>query len=281
MITLELRTRNPDYKNMHNKIHISQMKSVGFISDLHLSSSDTEIEDRLKHALEHWALNLDYLFILGDLFEYWIGDDASEQCGLLQYEQLLAQFSSDTKTELLIMHGNRDFLLGTDFCQRIGASLIPDPTVLHYGDIPILLAHGDALCTDDYEHMLTRSQLRSKEWQNKVLSKSIEQRLAIAHSAREQSEESKRRKSMEIMDVNQNAVIDSMQEHRCRLMIHGHTHRPAIHNLEIERNAAIRIVLSDWFDEPGIVELADNRLTVLSSEKKKISINPSEFKAPG
>jgi len=265
---------------MHNKIHISQMQSVGFISDLHLSSSDKEIGSRLKHALEHWALKLDYLFILGDLFEYWIGDDASEQCGLLQYEQLLARFSSDNKTELLIMHGNRDFLLGTDFCRRIGASLIPDPTVLHYGDIPILLAHGDALCTDDHEHMLTRAQLRTKEWQKQVLSKSIEQRLAIAHTARQQSEENKRKKSMDIMDVNQNAVIKSMQNHSCQLMIHGHTHRPAVHYLEIKKKAAIRIVLSDWFDEPGIVELRNNQLTVLSSDKKRTSINPNEFKAP-
>ena len=262
---------------MNHVYPIKDNQSVGFISDLHLSSSDIKIKNRLIQALNTWANDLDYLFILGDLFEYWIGDDASEEIGLIDYERLLSEFSIRTNTQLIIMHGNRDFLLGNEFCQRINATLISDPTVLLYGTHRILLAHGDEFCTDDKEHMETRSLLRTDKWKTEILKKTIQQRLEIAQVARAQSEVNKREKPLEIMDVNSNAIVNSLCSHSCLLMIHGHTHRPAIHHLTTNGKCAIRVVLSDWFEQPGQVELRNEQLVILSPNHEKTIIDINEY----
>ncbi len=236
--------------------------SVGFISDLHLSPARPDIERRLRNYLKQSATGLDALIILGDLFEFWIGDDASAICGHEDIEQLLADFSRQNHTDLYLMHGNRDFLLGKTFCEKTGCRLLQDPCVLHIGRRNILLAHGDAYCTDDFEHQTTRQTMRMSQWQEDFLVRTVQERLGLAKSARSRSETGKQSKSVEIMDVNEDAIATAMRLHGSHIMIHGHTHRPAVHRFILDGTPALRVVLSDWFDCPGTVRIKNRKLLI-------------------
>lgn len=243
-------------------LEIATHRKIGFISDLHLSAARTDITRRFRQWIETRGAGLDVLIILGDLFEYWIGDDAFRLAGYEEIVAALADFSGNTGASIYVMHGNRDFLLGDQFCRVTGCELLNDPCVLRIGSVPILLAHGDAYCSDDIEHMKSRPLLRSRQWQQSFLGLPEEERLAQAQNARQESEENKQVKPMNIMDVNSDAICQAMAEHGCRLMIHGHTHRPDVHRHRVAGQDATRIVLNDWHEGDGEVEIADGLVSV-------------------
>lgn len=231
-----------------------------FISDLHLSPRRPRIAESFHSLLRGEARGADAVYILGDLFEYWIGDDAAERLG---YAAVLGEIRalSDSGVPVYFMHGNRDFLVGDRFAGDTGCGILPDPTVVDLYGEKVLLTHGDYLCTDDVEHQSFRRTVDDPAWRRAFLNQPIEERMQMAQDAREQSREHKDSVAMEIMDVNGEAVRRAFTEHRVRLMIHGHTHRPAIHDTG-EPAGTRRIVLGDWYEQssilrcgPGVQEL--------------------------
>ena len=166
-------------------------------------------------------MGIQKLFILGDLFEYWLGDDASEYLGQSDYERMLKETSNAGMT-ISVLHGNRDFLLGPQFSTRTGCTLIKEPFLLETQDCKALLLHGDSLCTDDVEHQAFRKVVRTQDWQLNFLRKPIKERDNVAQTVRYRSEYGKSIKPMDIMDVNQSAVVDEFNQTSARVMIHGH-----------------------------------------------------------
>ncbi|HHJ79995.1 MAG TPA: UDP-2,3-diacylglucosamine diphosphatase [Candidatus Tenderia electrophaga] len=218
-----------------------------FIADIHLGNEHPEISQRFVEFLQQQAVAAEALYILGDLFEVWIGDDAVQpehQAAIAALKQL-----TDAGTPVYVMHGNRDFLLGQQFEALSGCQLIKDPLLIDLYGTPTLLMHGDSLCTDDHDYMQMRQQLRSSAWQQPFLAASAEQRLQTAQQYRDKSRQHSQKKSDEIMDVNADAVIEIMAEHGVTQLIHGHTHRPAVHELRIDTQTAKRIVLGDWYSQ--------------------------------
>lgn len=224
-------------------------KDILFISDLHLSLDKPEITRRFLSFLKARAPQASALYILGDLFDAWIGDDDhTPPNGTIR--EALKQLS-DSGTEIYLQLGNRDFLLGRQFCQETGVRLLGDYAVIDLFGTPTLLTHGDLLCTDDLPYQAFRVKSRSLEWQNKVLSKPLLVRLLAARWYRLRSFLHKRKKNQEIMDVNQDTVIQTMHEFGCLRLIHGHTHRPAIHHFELDGKPAQRFVLAAWHRQAG------------------------------
>ena len=223
-----------------------------FISDLHLSDQRPAITEAFIGFLEGEARSAGALYILGDLFEVWLGDDMV----LPAYARAIEAMHrlADAGVPLFVMHGNRDFLLGDDFAAMSGAQRLPESTVIDLHGTPTLLLHGDTLCTDDVEYQKFRAMVRNPAWQAEVLAKSPEERLALARQFREMSMAEMQGKSEAIMDVNADAVAAAFREAGVRQMIHGHTHRPAIHDLEIDGEPARRIVLGDWYDQGSVLE---------------------------
>jgi UDP-2,3-diacylglucosamine hydrolase len=219
-----------------------------FISDLHLDPGRPEGIQLFDDFIRQKAVIAEQLFILGDLFEYWLGDDASKRSGYQPIAESLATLAGK-KTKVYFMHGNRDFLVGKDFASSIGGWLLPDPSKFRLGEIDALLMHGDSLCTDDVEHQQFREQTRSRAWQQNILSRSIAEREELARQLRMNSIKGNTEKPESIMDVNQAAVESVMSENKVRLLIHGHTHRTAIHNFQILGKTAHRIVLGDWYQK--------------------------------
>ncbi len=203
------------------------------------------------------------LLILGDLFEFWIGDDAAPSAQPVL--DVLAAASATGK-RVFLMHGNRDPLLGRGFARAAGATLLADPIIVEVAGTITLLSHGDAWCTRDIAYQQFRSMVRDPEFQRDFLGKSIEQRVAIAKSARMQSENEKSTKAMDIMDVTPEAIGSALREAGVRRIIHGHTHRPAAHVVELDADqaSAERWVLPDWdLDEAeprgGYLDFVDGR----------------------
>ncbi len=227
-----------------------------FISDLHLYKERPEITELFLEFLEHRAGEAEALYILGDLFEVWIGDDAvsSENRRIITALNRL----SDRGTRVMFMHGNRDFLIGEDFARMSGCSLIPDSTVIKLNGEPTLLMHGDTLCTDDLEYQQFRARVRDPQIQRDFLSQPVAKRSDIVDHYRQESRERSRHKSTEIMDVNQDAVIKIMKQYQVRRLIHGHTHRPAIHSLKIDGQDAERIVLGDWYHQGSVLTVDES-----------------------
>ena len=221
--------------------------STLFIADIHLGNEHPEISQRFVEFLDRQVPGAETLYILGDLFEVWIGDDAvqAEHHPALDALHQLTQ----TGVPVYVMHGNRDFLLGSGFESMTGCRLINDPLVIDLYGRPTLLMHGDSLCIDDLEYQQFRSQLRNPAWQRQFLDASIEQRMQIARQYRNESKNRSRQKSEVIMDVNADAVIETMRRHGVTQLIHGHTHRPAVHELEIDGQPGRRIVLGDWYSQ--------------------------------
>ena len=218
------------------------------ISYLHLDGSRPEITDQFLKLLREDARRAQALYILGDFFEAWIGDDDDDEHAAL----VMAALRGATRAGLPIhlMHGNRDFLIGDGFVDRTGVTLLQDPTVLDLYGTPTLLAHGDTLCTDDAEYQMVRRMLRDPAWQKEYLAKSITERRAIAAAARAQSKAHTAAKAEYIMDVNQKAVEAAMTKHGVTRLIHGHTHRPAVHRFKSADGRAMeRVVLGDWYDQ--------------------------------
>jgi UDP-2,3-diacylglucosamine hydrolase len=217
-----------------------------FISDLHLDPSRPEAIQLFDDFIREKAAKADQLFILGDLFEYWLGDDASQHSGYQSIEESLAALACK-KTRVYFMHGNRDFLVGQAFSSRIGGRLLPDPTVFRLAEMDVLLMHGDSLCTDDVAHQEFRAQTRVSAWQQNILSRSIAEREELARQIRMNSIKGNTEKAESIMDVNQAAVESVMHNNEVSVLIHGHTHRTAIHEFSLGDKAAQRIVLGDWY----------------------------------
>ncbi len=215
-----------------------------FVSDLHLDPGYPDTIQSFRKLLETTASKSDALYILGDLFEIWIGDDYIDPAYQAVIDSLLT--CTHQGTPVFLLHGNRDFLLGDNFMRQTGCTLLPDPVLIDLYGQPTLLMHGDLLCTDDAEYQAFRHTVRDPEWQSAVLKKTIEERLAMAKDARSLSSELTRDKPEAIMDVNQDAVRQVFEQHDTRLLIHGHTHRSGFHELVINNKPARRIVLGDW-----------------------------------
>ncbi len=237
--------------------------STLFISDLHLQDSVPDTTACLLDFLRGPAREAEAVYILGDLFESWIGDDALSQTAR-QVAAASAELSS-CDVPCFFMHGNRDFLLGEDFASMAGMTLLPESVVIDlYGQATVLL-HGDSLCVDDIEYQAFRRQTRDPAWQASVLALSIDQRLEMARNARDASKLHTGSASMEIMDVNEEAVHAGFREHGVKRMIHGHTHRPANHRYELEDGTeAERIVLADWYTEGSYLKVSADHVQSIS-----------------
>ena len=211
-----------------------------FIADLHLHSARPEHSRALIDFCQQRVNNDDELYILGDLFEAWIGDDV----GILTYADVIVCLRQLTNngTQVFFMAGNRDFLIGHQFSQATGVQILLDPSLVNFDGQNVLLMHGDTLCTDDtgYQNFLTL--VREPKWQAEFLAMSPALRMQKAAEFRQQSQAMTALKADEIMDVNQHAVIKVMQEYQTSLLIHGHTHRPQVHHLKLGQ----RVVLGDW-----------------------------------
>ncbi len=222
-----------------------------FISDLHLTGQRPHITKLFTDFLADIDADCDGLYILGDLFEAWLGDD----CILPEYQPVIEALQTATQNGLpiFIQHGNRDFLLGEHFAQISGCRILPETLIIDLHGTATLIMHGDTLCTDDIEYQKFRAMVRNPQWQQEVLQKTPEERIALAKKFREASKTEMAAKAEDIMDVNQNTVIATMQADDVQQLIHGHTHRPAIHELTINNKPAQRIVLGDWYEQSSIL----------------------------
>ena len=225
-----------------------------FISDLHLTEERPEANERFIDFLEHKARDAGALYILGDFFEYWIGDDDLAEPFNAVVAGLLAELSKKG-VQLSLMHGNRDFLIGAGFCAATGARLLADPTVEAIDGEKTLLVHGDTLCTDDVEYQAWRRKARDPAFQAAFLAKSLPERRQAILQMRERSKEVVQGKTAEIMDVNHAAVHEALRRHGVRRLIHGHTHRPGRHALEVDGRRCERWVLPDWYGRGGYLEV--------------------------
>jgi len=216
-----------------------------FISDLHLAPDSPAVLNRFLSFLDGPANQVRRLYVLGDFFETWVGDDdlSSPLPGIV-VAALRKQVEAGL--EIQYMHGNRDFLLGDLFSQASGARLLGDPSLIDLHGTPTLLMHGDSLCTDDLAYQKFRQQVRNPAWQQAILSRPLEERRLLAAQMRDQSSIAKDGKTMVVMDVNADAVAQAFRGHGCHRMIHGHTHRPARHILTVDGHECERWVLPDW-----------------------------------
>jgi len=224
-----------------------------FISDLHLSPDRPAIIKLFSQFVNQRAVHAQALYILGDFFEYWLGNDDPAE-GL---EEVFLAFDALKyhNVPVYFMHGNRDFLVDSEFSKRTHCQIIPDPTKININNTKVLLMHGDSLCTDDIDYQEFKKTVRTEKWKNEFASKSLTERQNIVHSLRETSKTETSQKSNEIMDVNQNAVNETFTTHTLGWLIHGHTHRPGIHHYTINNQSATRIVLGDWHDHGSILSI--------------------------
>lgn len=237
--------------------------AVLFISDLHLDADRPESIDAFVKFVSKEAIYAERLYILGDLFEVWIGDDDDDDRMQPVLDALALLHNADVPCYL--MHGNRDFLIGSAFAAETGCTILPDyATVDVYGK-STLLTHGDLLCTDDKAYLKLRKMVRDPAWQKDFLSKSVSERREIAQSIRELSKSETAEKPSDIMDVNQAAVVAAMRDHRVHHLIHGHTHRPGVFRFDLNSQVATRIVLGDWYEQGTILSWSKRsfRLTTL------------------
>ena len=222
--------------------------SILFISDLHLEDSHLYLTRLFANFLQQEAPKAEAVYILCDLFEVWLGDDDNRP-EVRQYLHLLKQLT-DTGVPVYVLRGNRDFLIGDEFAAETGCRLLEQNSIVDLYGTPTLICHGDSLCTDDVDHQRFRDMVLQDAWQKQFLSKPLAERILIARNLRDKSREETRKKPEAITDVNQTSIENLMRERGVRQMIHGHTHRPAIHHFEIDGKQATRIVLGDW-DEIG------------------------------
>jgi len=237
-----------------------------FIADLHLDDSRPHITQLFIEFLDSIQLKVDKLYILGDLFEYWIGDDVLElqleawpnTVKLMQTVVAQLKALADSGVKIYLAHGNRDFLIGNRFIQATGASLLDETTVIDLYGTATLIMHGDTLCTDDIEYQQLRVILRNPQWQADFLSKSIQERIKEADNLRKISQEQTKAKQEDILDVNQRQVEKIMSEFNVTQLIHGHTHRPATHRFLLDGVPAKRVVLGDWYQQSSCLIVDSN-----------------------
>jgi UDP-2,3-diacylglucosamine hydrolase len=227
-----------------------------FISDLHLDPGRGEITELFLDFLRTGARQAEALYILGDLFEAWVGDDDDSE-----HHHTIVEALSDLTghhVPVYLMHGNRDFLIGEQFEHLSGCTLIQDPTIIDLHGTKTLLMHGDTLCTDDVDYQKFRSLVRDPHWRGQFLSKSLAERYAIADALRKKSQAATSEKAQAIMDVNQQAVEQTFREYEVPQLIHGHTHRPAVHEFSVDGKPVRRIVLGDWYEQGSLLRCNDS-----------------------
>ena len=232
-----------------------------FISDLHLEESRPDITDAFLAFLTDKAMAKDALYILGDFFEAWIGDD--ERTPLQETVANALREVKASGTAIYFMHGNRDFLIGEEYCSRAGAILLDDPSVVDLYGTSYLLMHGDSLCTADVEYQKFRASMRNPQWQQMILQRPLEDRKQMARQLREISMAKNQSKEDLIMDVTPEEVVLELEAHGVQNMIHGHTHRPAVHDLTANDAPARRIVLGDWHENVWWLEVKPGQETLL------------------
>ena len=222
-----------------------------FISDLHLQAERPEIGEQFLTFLGGDARQADALYILGDLFEVWLGDDDPNP----YYTRMKSALREvvDAGVSTFFMHGNRDFLVGETFARETGVSILSDPVLVNLHGASVLLSHGDVFCTDDIQYQQLRAMTRDPQWQADFREKSIEDRTAIAVEVRQQSLEYGKNLDEEIADVNNDAIVEVLRKYDAEILLHGHTHRPAVHKLDLGERIATRIVLGDWFEQGSVV----------------------------
>jgi UDP-2,3-diacylglucosamine hydrolase len=225
--------------------------STLFISDLHIDASRPEITEQFIDFLRNEASDAEALYILGDLFESWVGDDgadADQRAATAAIRQLTAG-----GVPCFVMHGNRDFLLGRQFCSQSGAQLLPDPLIVTLHGEPVLVMHGDALCTDDRAYQRLRATVRDGDWQRQFLALPVTARRALAGAARVGSQAHTALMEYAITDVNADSVALALRAAATTTLLHGHTHRPGIHPLQVDGRPCTRIVLGDWYAHGSVL----------------------------
>lgn len=224
-----------------------------FVSDLHLDDARPHIVEQFERFCAGAARDADALYVLGDLFEAYIGDDDDAPLNARVAKALHGV--ADAGVPVHYIAGNRDFLLGEDYARRCGMDILADGTVIDLYGAPTLILHGDVLCTDDAEYLAFRKQVRDPAWQAAFLARPLAERRAFAAQARDASRAHTSRTDMAIMDVNQAAVEGALRGARVTRMIHGHTHRPAIHDFMLDGTPAQRIVLGDWYEQGSVLRV--------------------------
>lgn len=233
-----------------------------FASDLHLDSEAPWAIDAFLKFLAGAAREAEALYLLGDLFEAWVGDDDDDPANARACDGLAAL--SAAGVAIYALHGNRDFLLGAGFEKRTGVKLLPDPVMADIHGVPTLLSHGDVFCTEDWPYQELRSIVRRERWQRRFLSLPLANRRTLASAARAGSKEHTERQIPVLMDVNPDAVTRAMRATGARRLIHGHTHRPAIHRFEVDGEPAERVVLAPWYEAASCVAIGPDGVKEIS-----------------
>lgn len=245
-------------KASEDKLDLNTIRPELFISDLHLCASRPEITEAFLYFLKYTAVKANALYILGDLFEYWAGDDDIDD---IQHQTTIHALRdlANSGVKLYLMHGNRDFLISSEFCRATNISLLQDPTIIDLHGQKVLLTHGDNLCTDDVAYQDFRKLVRDVKWQTDFLSLPLATRKNEIQTIRARSEHEKLQKSSEIMDVNNNAVNDLLKKYNYpNMLIHGHTHRPNIHAIQLDGRNITRLVLGDWYEQGSYLSCDQN-----------------------
>jgi UDP-2,3-diacylglucosamine hydrolase len=227
-----------------------------FISDLHIDASRPAITEQFLTFLDTEAKHAEALYVLGDLFESWVGDDAADAAQAAAIAGLYSLTSHGV--QCFVMRGNRDFLLADRFCRMSGAELLPDPLIVTLYGEAVLVMHGDALCTDDRAYQNLRATVREADWQRQFLALSVASRRALADAARVGSQAHTAAMEYAITDVNPDSVATALRRAGTATLLHGHTHRPAIHALEVDGRRCTRIVLGDWYDQGSLLRWDHN-----------------------
>ena len=234
-----------------------------FIADLHLTAERPEAIDLFREFLRQAQGSVENLYILGDLFEYWVGDDGAKEP---EFAPVLAALRRATEygLSIAVMPGNRDFLLGSDFARQTGCRLLEDPYALSLYGVATVLSHGDALCTDDHDYLALRAQFRDPLWQQHVLSRPLAERVAMARALRQESGQATSAKDAAILDVNLTAVTTILDDHRALRLIHGHTHRPGQYPAICRHGQAARIVVGDWYEGSSVFTVGPRGMKLTS-----------------
>lgn len=233
-----------------------------FIADLHLSEDRPDISACFFRFLETDAINAEKLYILGDLFEAWVGDDDDSDF-VADIAQALVKLSN-TGTLIYYIHGNRDFLIGARFAKKSHMILLPEVTLIDLYGQPVVIMHGDTLCTRDIAYQKFRKKSRTWWWQGIIKSLPLKMRKKIAADYRKKSAAATAVKSQEIMDVTPEEVVICLTDYKSQLLIHGHTHRPAVHELMANNKGAQRIVLGDWYEQGAWLKVTPEEITLLN-----------------
>ncbi|TPH19190.1 UDP-2,3-diacylglucosamine diphosphatase [Litorilituus lipolyticus] len=247
----------------------SSIKAITyFIADLHLSEDRPDITACFLNFLENEAVNAEKLYILGDLFEAWLGDD--DDSDFVNSIANGLSSVSEQGTQIFYIHGNRDFLLGKKYAKKSNMILLPEVTLIDlYGQKAVIM-HGDTLCTKDIEYQKFRKKSRSWWWKTLMTSLPLPFRKKKAADYRKRSSAATAMKSQHIMDVTQKEVVNCLEDYNSQLLIHGHTHRPAIHKLTANNNTAQRIVLGDWYEQGAWLKVEKDKVELLTESFSKI-----------